>query len=141
MSTIYLGLKLGSTNTCIYKPGNGIVLNEPSLIAMSSNLKIKDVKAVGLEAKKLIGKTSENISVYSPITNGVVQYQELAVLMLKGFLKKVLPVKSLGQNIKVLLCVPLGLEPAEKKQLEEKMASVRTAGSVYSTYYVAFFDA
>lgn len=118
MSTFYLGMKIGSTNTSIYKSGNGIVLREPSLIAMSSNLKIKDVKAIGLDAKKLIGKTNDSISVFSPISQGAVQYQDLAVLMIKGFLKKVFPVKTLGSNIKVVLSVPLGLSPAEKKQLE-----------------------
>ena len=118
MSTHYISLKLGSTTTCIYKSGNGIVLKEPSLIAMPSNLKIKDIKALGHDAKKLIGRTSENITVFSPISNGVIQYFDLAVLMLKGFLKKVFPTKSIGQNIKAILCVPLGLTAEEKKQFE-----------------------
>jgi len=91
MSTYYLGMKIGSTNTSIYKSGNGLVLREPSLIAMASNLKIKDVKAIGNDAKQLIGKTNDSISVFSPISQGAVQYQDLAVLMLKGFLKKIFP--------------------------------------------------
>lgn len=118
MLTSYIGIKLGSTTTYIYKPGNGIVLKEASMIAMSTNLKFRDVKAVGNDAKKLIGRTSENIKIHSPILNGVVQYEELAILMLKGFLKKVFPNKKLGQNIKAVMCVPLGISPAEKKQLE-----------------------
>lgn len=118
MSTHYIGLKLGSTTTCIYKAGNGIVLKEPSLIAMPTNLKLKDIKALGSDAKKLIGRTSENITVYSPISNGVIQYTDLAVYMLKGFLKKVFPNKTIGQNIKAIVCTPLGLTPEEKKQFE-----------------------
>ena len=118
MSTFYIGLKLGSTTTCIYKAGNGIVLKEPSLIAMPTNPKIKDVKAIGLDAKKLIGKVSDNITIYSPISNGTIQYEDLAIQMLKGFLKKIFPTKSIGQNIKAILCVPLGLSPQEKKQFE-----------------------
>lgn len=118
MSTFYIGIKLGSTSTCIYKPGNGIVLEEASLIAMPKNLKIRDVKAVGSDAKKLIGRTSDNISVFSPILNGTIHYEELAIYMLKGFLKKVFPNKSIGQNIKAILSVPMGLSAEEKKHLE-----------------------
>ena len=118
MATYYLGMKLGSTTTCIYKSGGGVVLREPSLIAMSTDLKNKDVRAIGLEAKNMIGKTSDSISIYSPISGGAVQYKELATLMIKGFLKKLFPVKLVGNNIKAVLCVPLGLSPAEKKQLE-----------------------
>lgn len=118
MTTSYIGIKMGSTITCIYKSGNGIVLKEPSLIAMPSNIKNKEVKAIGSDAKKLIGRVSDNITIFSPIANGAVQYEELAVLMLKGFLKKIFPTKTLGQNIKAVLTTPLGLTPAEKKQFE-----------------------
>lgn len=118
MATFFIGLKLGSTSTCIYKAGNGIVLREPSLIAMPSNPKNKEVKAVGYEAKKLIGKKGDNISIISPISEGVIKFEELAVLMLKNFLKKIFPEKSYGQNIKAVVTIPLGLSPAEKKQFE-----------------------
>ena len=118
MSTHYIGLKLGSNTTCIYKAGNGIVLKEPSLIAMPTNLKYKDVKAIGIEAKKMMGRTSDNITVFSPISNGIIQYSELALFMLKGFLKKVFPNKGFGQNIKAIVTIPLGLTPEEKKQFE-----------------------
>ena len=118
MSTFYIGLKLGSTTTCIYKPENGIVLKEPTLIAMPTNMKIRDVKAIGEDAKKLIGRVPNNITILSPINNGVIQYEDLSVLMLKGFLKKVFPNKTIGQNIKAIVTTPLGVSPAEKKQIE-----------------------
>ena len=118
MSTFYIGINFGSTTTCIYKSGNGIVLKEASLIAMPTNLKIKDVKAIGNDAKRLIGRVPDNISIYSPISNGVIQYEDLAVLMLKGFLRKIFPTRSFGQNIKAIVSIPLGLSPAEKKQFE-----------------------
>lgn len=118
MATYYIGLKLGSTTTCIYKPENGLVLKEASLIAMPTNLKSKEVKAIGDDAKRLIGRTSNNITIISPISNGVIQYEELAVLMLKGFLRKVFPAKTFGQNIKAILTTSIGLSPAEKKQFE-----------------------
>lgn len=118
MSTYYIGLRMGSTTTCIYKSGNGIVLDEPSLIAMPTNPKIKDVKAIGIDAKRIIGKTPENITIYSPISSSVIQYEDLAILMLKGFLKKVFPTKSIGQNIKAVVSTPLGITPNEKKTFE-----------------------
>lgn len=118
MSTTYIGLKLGSTTTCIYKSGNGIVLKEASLIAMPTNMKLKEPKAIGNDAKKLIGRTSDNVTVFSPVSNGIIQYDDLAVLMLKGFLKKIFPNKTFGENIKAVLCVPLGISAEEKKQFE-----------------------
>ena len=104
MSTSYLGIKLGSTTTYIYKPGNGIVLREASMVAMSSNFKFKDIKAVGNDAKRMIGNTGEDTKIYSPIVNGVVEYEEYATNMLKGFLKKIYPTKKLGHNIKAPSC-------------------------------------
>jgi len=118
MATINIGIKLGSNNTFIYMHGNGIVLKEPSLIAMSTNLKDREIKAVGNEAKNLIARTPQNISIFSPISNGVIQYEELVVLMLKEFLKKVLPIKKFGQKIKAIICVPLGITQEESKQFE-----------------------
>ena len=118
MSTYYIGLRMGSTTTCIYKSGNGIVLDEPSLIAMPTNPKIKDVKAIGIDAKRIIGKTPENITIYSPISSSVIQYEDLAILMLKGFLRKVFPTKSIGQNIKAVVSTTLGITPKEKKTFE-----------------------
>ena len=118
MATFHIGIKLGSTTTYIYKPENGLVLKEPSLIAMPTNVKSKEVKALGEDAKRLIGRLPKNITVISPISNGIIQYEELAILMLKGFIKKVFPTKSFGQNIKAILTLPIGLSPAERKQYE-----------------------
>lgn len=118
MSTQYIGLKLGSIHTAIFKPGNGLVLKEASMIAMPTNPKNKDVYAVGDNAKKLKDRLPQNMVVYSPISNGTIQYDDLALLMLKEFLKKIFPNKTFGQNIKALLCVPLGITPEEKKAFE-----------------------
>ena len=65
------------------------------------------MKAVGNDAKKLLGRTPENIKIYAPILNGVVQYEELAIQMLKAFLKKVFPNRKIGQNIKAIVCTPV----------------------------------
>ena len=118
MSTHFIGLKIGSINTAIFKPGNGLVLKEASMIAMPTNPKNKDVYAVGNNAKKLKDRLPPNIMVYSPISNGVIQYDDLAQLMLKDFIKKIFPTKSIGQNIRAILCAPLGLSPEERKAFE-----------------------
>ena len=118
MSTHYIGLKLGSTNSAIFKPGNGLVLKEASLIAMPTNPKNKEVYAVGENARKIKDRLPQNIVVYSPISNGVIQYEDLALLMLKNFVKKIFPSKSFGQNIKAVLCTPIGISPEEKKSFE-----------------------
>lgn len=118
MSAHYIGLKIGSSNTTIFKSGNGLVLKEASMIAMPTNPKNKDVFAVGNNAKRLKDRLPQNIVVYSPISNGTIGYEDLALLMLKEFLKKVFPNKTIGQNIKAILCTPLGLSPEEKKAFE-----------------------
>ena len=118
MSTQFIGLKLGSVNTTIFKSGNGLVLKEASMIAMPTNPKNKEIYAVGNNAKKLKDRLPQNIVVYSPISNGTIGYDDLALMMLKEFIKKVFPNKSIGQNIKAILCTPLGLLPEEKKAFE-----------------------
>ena len=118
MAVSYIGLELGSNSTWIYKLGNGVVLKEPSVIAMSNDLKNKEVRAVGTDAKNLIGRTSNNTSIFFPISNGVVQYEEYAVLMLKNFLNRIFTTKSFSHKIKAILCVPLGITTEEKKQFE-----------------------
>lgn len=118
MSTQYIGLKLGSTNTLIYKPGNGLVLKEASLIAMPTNPKNKEIYAIGNNAKLIKDRLPQNIIVYSPIENGVIQFEDLAISMLKVFIKKVFPNKTFAQNIKAIVCTPIGLSAEEKKTIE-----------------------
>lgn len=117
MSTFYIGLKIGSNNTWIYKAGNGLVLREPTLVAVS-NTKSRDVRAFGNDAISLVGRSGSEISVISPISNGLIRYEDLTVQMLRGFLKKIFPVKTIAQKIKAILCVPLGITPVEKKKFE-----------------------
>lgn len=114
-----IALKLGSTTTTIFKQGEGLVLREPSMIAVSGYLKSREIKAVGNEAKRMQGRTSGSISVVSPINAGVITDTELASAMLKGFLKRVFPRTFLKPNIKAILCVPLGISIEEKKAFEK----------------------
>lgn len=119
MSKQLIALKLGSTVTTIFKQGEGLVLKEPSLIAVSGHLKSREIKAVGKEAKRMQGRTNGSVSVISPINAGIVTDSELAVSMLKGFLKKIFPRQFFKPNIKAILCVPLGISVNEKKAFEK----------------------
>lgn len=108
MKTIELVIELGSSNTVIYKMGNGIVLREPSLVA------IKDGKIieVGNKAKKLSGKTDENISIVSPIDKGVIVNETICGEMLSKFLDKVLDY-IVPRPFSILFCVQNGLNEQE----------------------------
>ena len=118
MSKQLIALKLGSTTTTIYKQGEGLVLKEPSMIAVSGTIKSREIKAIGKEAKKMQGRTGGTATVVSPINAGVITDSDLAAAMLKGFLKKIMPRKLFKPNIKALLCVPLGITVNEKKAFE-----------------------
>ena len=114
-----IALKLGSTMTTIFKQGEGLVLKEPSMIAISGSLKSLEVKAVGKEAKRMQGRIGGSTSVVYPINNGVITDSELATAMLKLFLKKIFPRKFFKPNIKAILCTPLGINLKERKTFEK----------------------
>lgn len=113
-----IALRLGSSTTTIYKYGEGMVLREPSLIAVSGNSKSREIRAIGKNAKRMQGRTDGFINVISPITAGIVTDSDLASSMLKGFLKQIFPQKIFKPNIKAILCVPIGLSSLEQKAFE-----------------------
>lgn len=117
MSKIHLVVELGSSNTYIYKVGSGLVLAEPSLVA--NKFGTKETFAVGIDAKKLIGKTSEAITVVSPIKNGIVKNKPMAQKMFLEFYKKVMPNKSIWDSIDVILCVSNGLTDNQIEDFKE----------------------
>ncbi len=116
---ILLAIKLGSTTTTIYREGEGMVLNEPSLVAVSGSLHTKEIKAVGTEAERLLGRTAEGTNIVAPISSGVITDDDMAVTMLKYFLHKVCPRRLIKPNIRALVCVPVGLTKDEKKTYEK----------------------
>jgi len=120
MASTLIALKLGSTTTTIYKDGEGMVLREPSMIAVAGSIKSREIRAVGKEAKRLQGRTSDGLQVVSPIVGGVVVDSDLAATMLKLFLKKIeMRPRLLKDNIRAILCVPLGINLTERKVLEK----------------------
>ena len=121
MAKIHLIVELGSTNTYIYRVGKGLLLAEPTLVATKYGH--EELFAVGLDAKKLIGKTSEAITVISPIQNGTVANKSMAQEMFKVFYKKVVPSKTVFDIVDVTLCVSNGLSDNQLEDLKEVIYS------------------
>lgn len=114
-------VELGSSNTVIYLSGSGIVLREPSLVAVKANC--AGLFAVGLKAKKMQGKTSDLVSVFSPVKNGIVVDEKYASLMLKSFFKKIVSNNILIKT-KILFCIANGLTDLELTSLKNVAYSV-----------------
>lgn len=125
-----LCIDLGSSNTKIYQIGAGVVLDEPSVIAMSEDGRRK-IKSVGNEAKKLIGKTVSGTSIFAPVFEGHIDDEISASLMLESFLNKV-TLKKLGKRPSVLFAVPCGTENADIKKYEK----VLNECDVYGIHFV-----
>src|SRR5699024_11064147 len=111
-----LAIDLGTANIKVYKIGQGIVINEPSVLVI--NHTGTDVLAVGAEAKEMIGKTPDEIIVVRPLKNGVVSDFNLTEAMLNYFFKKINPGFSILQP-KVVICVPSGITDIQARAVED----------------------
>lgn len=111
-----LGIDLGTANTLVYMPGKGIVLNEPSVVAVSEQ--DNKILAVGIEAKEMIGRTPESIVAYRPMRDGVIADYRVTEAMLSYYINK-----SLGRwNIfkpEVMVSVPAGVTSTERRAVVE----------------------
>ena len=112
-----IGIDLGTANTLVYVKGRGIVLNQPSVIAV--DVHAKRILAVGDEAKKMLGKTPKHIKVFRPLEEGVISNFEMTAEMLREFLSKVLGIVSRFSRIRVVIGVPSGVTEVEKRAVEE----------------------
>jgi len=115
-----LGIDLGTANTLVYLPGKGIVLNEPSVVAVSEQ--DNTILAIGLEAKDMIGKTPENIIVYRPMKDGVIADYRVTEAMLRYFITKALGKYNIVKP-DVMVSVPAGITSTERRAVVE--AAVR----------------
>ena len=111
-----VGIDLGTANILIYVKGEGIVLNEPSIVLVDTNE--NKVIAMGNEAKEMIGKTPENIKVIKPLKDGVIADFEITELMLNNYIKRV-KAKSLLTRPRVLICCPSNITEVEKSAIIE----------------------
>ncbi|MFA6273171.1 MAG: rod shape-determining protein [Candidatus Paceibacterota bacterium] len=111
-----LGIDLGTTNTLVFVPGRGIVLNEPSVVAINED--DKKILAVGIEAKKMIGRTPESITAYRPLKDGVIADYRVTEAMLRYFINKALGKWSFFKP-EVMVSVPAGITSTERRAVVE----------------------
>lgn len=116
-----ISIDLGTANTLIYLPGEGIVLNEPSVVAVRQdpNSGQSRVAAVGLEAKGMLGRTPGNIIATRPLKDGVIADFYITEKMLQHFINKVHENKFLRPSPRVLVCVPCGSTQVERRAIKE----------------------
>lgn len=113
-----IGIDLGTSSTLVYVKDKGIVINEPTVVAV--NTRIDQIVAVGQEAKSMLGKTPPHITVTRPLINGIISDYEVTEKMLKYFIDKVHEEKfSLMARPKVVICVPLEVTEVEIKAVED----------------------
>src|SRR5882762_2828895 len=128
-----LAIDLGTANTLIYVRGKGIVLDEPSVVAIRQeagpNGK-KTIQAVGREAKQMLGKTPGNIIAIRPMKDGVIADFTVTEQMLKQFIKKVHDNKLFSPSPRIIICVPCGSTQVERRAIRESAIGAG-AGQVY----------
>lgn len=110
-----IGIDLGTTNILVFVDGKGIVLNEPSVVAVSST---NEILAVGSEAKRMIGRTPEEIRAYRPMRDGVIADYRVTEAMLKYFLRKALGTFNILKP-DVIVSVPAGVSSTERRAVVE----------------------
>ena len=111
-----MGIDLGTANTLIYVKDTGIVLNEPSVIAVDADS--SKILAVGIEAKAMLGKSPRNISVIRPLQDGVISDFDKTADMLRTFIERAMGQKKM-RNYRVAVGVPTGVTEVEKRAVEE----------------------
>lgn len=119
-----LSIDLGTANTLIYIPGQGIVLNEPSVVAIREDKLrgAKTIAAVGSDAKMMLGRTPGNITAIRPLKDGVIADFTVTEKMLQYFIHKVHESKLLRPSPRVLICVPCGSTQVERRAIKESAA-------------------
>jgi len=121
-----LAIDLGTANTCVYVKGQGIVLREPSVVAVKQDIKgSQKVLAVGDEAKRMLGRTPGNIVAIRPMKDGVIADFEITEAMLRHFISKVHNSRRLVRP-RIIICVPTGITQVEKRAVKE---SAQSAGA------------
>ena len=126
-----IAIDLGTANTLVYVQDRGIVLNEPSVVAIETINGIKRVKAVGDDAKMMMGKTPDSIEAIRPLRDGVIADIEVAEEMIKYFIRKVHGGKrSLFRYPEIVICVPSGSTSVERRAIRDA-ASNAGASQVY----------
>ena len=119
-----IAVDLGTSNTLIYVRGEGIVLNEPSVVAIQKS--DNKVKGIGLEAKRMLGRTPEGIVAVRPLKDGVIADFDITEKMLRYFLSSIINKHVFRVKPKVIVCVPSGITSVEKRAVRD---SAQSAGA------------
>jgi len=116
-----LAIDLGTANTLIYMRSKGIVLDEPSVVAIHNDAPTskKSILAVGLEAKKMLGRTPGSIQAIRPMKDGVIADFTVTEQMLKQFIKKVTPSRFFSASPRIVICVPCGSTQVERRAIKD----------------------
>lgn len=117
MAIVDLAIDFGSSNTTIFQYGTGIVLREPTVIALKKG-KTQEVIATGAKAKRMYGKVALGLQVISPVRDGVIISNEAAVALLKEFISRIIPESLIKPRLRALIATPCGLSLAERKTYE-----------------------
>src|SRR6187551_1953024 len=117
-----MGIDLGTANTLVYVKGRGIVLNEPSVVALTTSRGKRQVLAVGEEAKQMVGRTPGNIEAIRPLRDGVIADFEVSEEMIKHFIRRVHPRRSFASP-RMVICVPSGSTAVERRAIQESAES------------------
>ena len=117
-----MAIDLGTANTLVYVASRGIVLNEPSVVAIIDQRGRKQVLAVGHDAKEMLGRTPGNITAIRPLRDGVIADFEVAEEMIKHFIKKVHNRRSFAHP-RIIICVPSGSTAVEQRAIQESAES------------------
>ena len=113
-----MAIDLGTANTLVYVRGKGIVLNEPSVVAVISRNGRNEVLAVGEEAKQMLGRTPGNITAIRPMKDGVIADFIVTEEMIKHFIRKIHK-RNAFANPRIIICVPTGSTPVERRAIQE----------------------
>ncbi|MBI4041565.1 MAG: rod shape-determining protein [Deltaproteobacteria bacterium] len=126
-----LAIDLGTANTLVYLRGKGIVLSEPSVVAVYRDQRqgLKKVLAVGKEAKEMLGRTPGSVSAIRPMKDGVIADFEVTGAMLRYFIQKAIPQRTLLRP-RIIICVPFGITEVERRAVKES-AEAAGAREVY----------
>ena len=111
-----IGIDLGTASILVYIKGKGIVLKEPSVVAFDRDT--NEIKEIGEEARKMIGRTPGNIVAIRPLRQGVISDYDITEKMLKYFIKKAMGKKTLRKP-RISVCIPSGATEVEKKAVED----------------------
>jgi rod shape-determining protein MreB len=133
-----LGIDLGTANTLVYVKGKGIVVREPSVVALRTDT--KTIEAVGETAKKMIGRTPGNIRAMRPMKDGVIADFETTATMIKYFIAQAQKPRTLfPRHPSVMVCVPSGITAVEKRAVEDatKQAGAKEAYTIEEPFAAA----